>query len=411
MHENCEIAGKLWGGGLIGVGAPGEPRPWQVYSVSAESGEMYGEPFLYFVERGEPRTMTIEELPEAEVFNGDLQKVDVTDTASVLRFCNKYGLPVSAAYPGAARLEWFRRRFDEGVRPYVPIDMLDEVSAARAVMAKPDQMVVMNSPGSLRDSLPQDLVGERPYLLSERAREITLDDRDAVGAVSEAEVCQTMRALQIATVLPMSYQYFSLNGGTSCDLLGYLSERRYLAQSGPAYFLHVDDDIFGGMELGVFERSLSASAYLAEIAIRGEENGLDVRAGYYSAAADALMVAANSALRFLLDASSAYREIDFDWGEGTDKLRAGFFGRLSSALVNREKKHDVLPDLSANGSLGEALIHQFFRIFADPVPWRRCENCGRIFKKYREEKYRKNIRETRFCRRSCNVSFNQRKHG
>jgi len=67
-----------------------------------------------------------------------------------------------------------------------------------------------------------------------------------------------------------------------------------------------------------------------------------------------------------------------------------------------------LPDFSATGSVGEAVICQFFHLWADQTPWRRCENCGRIFKKYREEKFDKNIRETRFCRRSCNVSFNQR---
>ncbi len=65
-------------------------------------------------------------------------------------------------------------------------------------------------------------------------------------------------------------------------------------------------------------------------------------------------------------------------------------------------------DLESVGSLGEAIVYQFAHVYADPTPWRRCENCGRVFKKYREEMFRRNIRETHFCRRSCNVSFNQR---
>lgn len=412
MPENDWIPGTLLPSGIIAAGVPAAPRPWPVYRVSAEGGEYNGTPFLYFVEQGKPEHLSVESLPEAEVFNGDLQKADVTNTASLLEFCNKYGVPASPVYPGAARLEWFRRRFDPGVRMFVPIDITNENRAARALDPRAHHVEMLCSPDSLDRELPWDQLGCRPGLLSERARELALDDHSVVGAVSEAEVAQTVRTLQIATVLPMAYRYFSRSGGTADDLLGYFSERHFLSQTGPDYFLHVDDYIVGGSRLDTFENAMRNNPGLPDEVRAAERMGFNVRAAYDIAVADGLWRATNNALRFLVESDSSYRRCDFEfeWGSPPPKAPAGMLGRFAR-LLSGSSGGGRLPDFSATGSVGEALIYQFLRIYADPAPWRRCENCGRIFKKYREEGFAKNIRQTRFCRRSCNVSFNQKQRG
>jgi hypothetical protein len=409
MNSDGWNPGQLARYGLLEPGQPRELRPWCVYETSVSYGELDGKPFPYFVENGEPKTLGVETLVEAELFNGDLQKVDATNTASLLTFCSKYGLPASPLYPGAARLEWFRRRFDRGIRRFDPIGLADEESAARAINPRPFHTERLDLPESIKRTISDDLLGLRPALLSERARAITLDDRNVVGAISKAEVAQTVRALQVACVLPMAYQYFAETGGTADDLLAYLGEKRFLSQSGPEYFLHVDEDIVRGARLDTFENSMRNNALLPPTVQTAEAEGFNVRAGYDAALSDGLWIGTNKALRFLFESDASYRKSDYqwEWGGAPSNAPTNPFARFSLNRGNGSSWGD-LPDFSATGSVGEAVIHQFFHLWADQTPWRRCENCKRIFKKYREEKFDKNIRETRFCRRSCNVSFNQR---
>jgi len=405
MGSDSWSPGRLAQYGLLEPGQPRELRPWHVYETSVSNGELDGKSFLYFVESGDPKTLGVETLVEAELFNGDLQKVDATNTTDLLTFCNKYGLPASPLYPGAARLEWFRRRFDRRVKKFRPADLADEESAAREIphIFHAGRLDSIDWPSSLYEMIPEDMLGCRPSFLSERARAITLDRRDVAGAISEAEVAQTVRVLQIACVLPMAYQFFASEAGTADDLLSYLGENRFLSQTGPEYFLHVDVAIVRGARLDTFENSMRNNPRLAPAVQAAETEGLNVRAGYDVALSDGLWRATNDALSFLIESDASYRKSDYQWEWGGDSTGEPMnpFARFSSVRGD-------LPDFSATGSVGEAVICQFFHLWADQTPWRRCENCGRIFKKYREEKFDKNIRETRFCRRSCNVSFNQR---
>ena len=390
------IPGSLAG---LTLDAPGShakavARPWEAYKVDAHEGKLGSEYFSYLVETGEPTVLHIEDLPEAELFNGGLQAVDVTEPESVLRFVNKFGLPSSAMYQGTMRLEWFRRRNNSNIRSYVPI-LTDEVNPVTS------HLIDLDSPESLKEELDGHLRGNMPYVLSERAREIEADNPNVVGAVSLAEVVQTIRALQLATVLPAAFSYFSRNGGTGEGLIEYMKTPRYVAQAGPAYFLHVDDPIVGGGRLDTFERCVERSEQLRDQVARARKRGINVEAGFSIALADGLWKCSNRALRFLAESDFSYRSTAFLW-EDDSTFDPNPFARLLG------KARDQLPDFTAHGSIGEAIIEQYLVIFADEKPFRRCENCGRIFKKYREEGFRKNIRETRFCRRSCNVSFNQK---
>lgn len=390
------IPGSLAG---LTLDAPGShakavARPWDVYKVEAHEGKLGSEYFTYLVETGEPSVLHVENLAEAELYNGSLQAVDVTKLENVLSFVNQFGLPSSAMYQGTMRLEWFRRRNEANIRTYVPI-LTDEVNPVNT------HLVNLDSPASLEEEPNDHLRGNMPYVLSERAREIEMDNPNVVGAVSLAEVVQTIRALQLATALPAAFSYFSLSGGTGEDLIDYLKTPRYVAQAGPAYFLHIDDPIVSGGRLDTFERCIERSEQLRDQVARARKRGINVEAGFSIALAEGLWKCANSALRFLAESDFAYRSTAFIWADD-NASDPNPFARLLG------KTRDQLPDFSAHGSIGEAIIEQYLIIFADEKPFRRCENCGRIFKKYREEGYRKNIRETRFCRRSCNVSFNQK---
>ena len=390
------IPGTLAG---LTLDAPGShakavARPWDVYKVEAHEGKLGSEYFTYLVETGEPSVLHVENLVEAELYNGSLQAVDVTKLESVLSFVNQFGIPSSPMYQGTMRLDWYRHRNDVNIRFYAPI-LTDEVNPVDTHLVK------LDSPDSLEAELDDCLKGNMPYILSERAREIEINNPNVVGAISLAEVAQTIRALQLATVLPAAFSYFSLSGGTGEDLIDYLKTPRYVAQAGPAYFLHIDDPIVNGGRLDTFERCVERSEQLRDQVALARKRGINVEAGFSVALAEGLWKCSNRALRFLAESDFSYRSTAFFWQDDYAS-DSNPFARLLG------KYRDQLPDFSAHGSIGEASIEQYLVIFADEKPFRRCENCGRIFKKYREEGFRKNIRETRFCRRSCNVSYNQK---
>lgn len=377
-------------------------RPWETYKVEAHEGKLGGKYFTYMVETGEPSVLRVEELAEAELFNDSLQGVDVTNLESVLNFVNEFGMPVSPMYQGKMRLEWFRHRNVPGMGAYSPIPTADLERAGRMVNPRPLHTVKLDSPESLLAELGDDFKGNMPYVLSERAREIENDDEATVGAVSLAEVVQTIRALQMATALPMAFSYFANNHGTGEDLIDYLQTPRYVAQAGPGYFLHVDSPIVGGARLDTFERCLETNEGLRDEADAARELGFNVESAFSNALATALWKSANKALRWLEESDASYRDNKLLWENEASSSSNPFAAFLGKRVNN------PLPDFSKYGSLGEAIIHQYLIVYADEKPLRRCENCGRIFKKYREEGFKKNIRETRFCRRSCNVSSIQK---
>ena len=123
MSETSFNPGSIAGLRLdVPGGRPKEDvRAWEVYRAELRRGDLGGKHFVYLVETGEPSVLALDDLKEAELFNGSLQTVDATDPASVLGFVNKFGMPVSPMYQGKMRLEWFRSRNDPGIRPYSPI--------------------------------------------------------------------------------------------------------------------------------------------------------------------------------------------------------------------------------------------------------------------------------------------------
>lgn len=369
---------------------------WPVYQLSLRTGDLAGNEFPYYVETGDPAPKTVEALP-SEIYSHELQKVDATDPVKVMSFCQRYGLVTSPAYPGERRLKEFRSRTpgvyngDAHRWPASPADLC---------------MNALNSPDSLAKELFPSLAGRNPVELSERARRLEADDHSIVGAISFAEVSQGIRALQVATVLPVAISYAASSAWSMERLLAYLSNKRFLSQSGPGYFLYSDDPIIRGRMLVTYEdRRVKDPAFRA-MADSASDSGLDPEAIYWSELSQSLYQASSRSLDYLMQAMNVYSAVSNNWTGSPigSSTASNPFSRIAERLHGTSER-----PRAPMGSLASAIIHQFSRTYTDPAPYRTCKNCGRIFKKYREEGYDKNIRETLFCRKSCTSSYNQKK--
>lgn len=384
-----------------------DARPWLRYDFDRLWGTTRdGERFAYYVERGEPTIMRFEHL-ENELFANDLQRVNVNRTDSIVRFCSKYGFPVSSGYDGAQRLAWYRRRFRPSIAGFRPLRSFFEFAFPAGGAVR------ISLCTTAEENVDESLLGINPYLLSEEARRIHLDDRTVVGAISEAEVIQTIRALQVSTsLLPaIGYALEHHDEWGATAVADYLCERAHMAQNGPTFFLVPDsDDLLRHSRLKSYDVLRSENAEFRSKSDAAEQGGLDARAIYTSSLGQALIVASNKCMDYLIYSMASYSdEID---EERLDANRQGIrdIGPWKSAeLKFRRMLSKGDHDDSAFGCLPEAIISQFGLLYDDPAEWRICDNCGRIFKKYREEKPGKVIQKTRFCKRSCANSYSKKK--
>lgn len=382
-------------------------RPWLRYSFDRLWGTTCdGERFAYYVERGEPTIMRFEHL-DNEFFANDLQKVNVNRTDSIVRFCSKYGFPVSSGYDGAQRLAWYRRRFRPSIAGFRPLCSILEFASSAGGAAS------ASLHAAAEENVDESLLGKNPYLLSEEARRIHLNDRSVVGAISEAEVIQTIRALQVSTSLlsAIGYALEHHDDWGATAVADYLCKRAHMAQNGPTFFLVPDsDDLLQHSRLKSYDEFRSENAEFRSRSDAAELGGLDARAIYTSSLGQALVLASNKCMDYLIYSLSSYSdEID---EERLDASRQGVrdIGPWKSAeLKYRRMLSKGDPDDGTFGCLPEAIISQFGLLYDDPAEWRICDNCGRIFKKYREEKPGRVIQKTRFCKRSCANSYSKKK--
>ncbi len=366
-------------------------RPWPVYAMRLSScrGDG-GNEVEYLVGTGAGTTMTVADL-EAEFFNGALQAVDTTNSESILRFASTYGVIPSPALHGADGLANFRRR-NTAAPPARPVEFMDLQVGADACVR------LLNEPSALRGSLPQDWRDGRPRELSEIARAFEWGNRDALEVISLAEMAQSIRALQCATVIPMVYSYFTrFDKSSVLDAIEYLGNGRYFQQAGPDFFSYETGPAASGFKLTTFERLLEDDPRLRDAA---STTPVDAQAAFYASISVEFPAMAQSALDYLHAADRAYRGI----GANQPAIQAPSDDPFEMAYRRSRR----LPPLDNSiGTLGEAIVSQYARVYSSPTPFRRCEYCGKIFKKYKEEKFGKNIRTTRFCKKSCGVLFNQ----
>lgn len=380
-------------------------KPWLRYSFDRLWGTSAdGERFAYYVERGEPTVMQFEHL-ENEFFASSLQKVNVDRTESIVRFCERYGFPVSSGYDGAQRLSLFRSRFKLFNTDFQPFR--NEWDIPTSENARAAGAPLFSSAYSEDD---ETLLGRKPYYLSEEARRIHLNDRSVVGAISEAEVIQTIRALQISTALITAIAYGLENTDTwgADDVADYLCDRSHMAQNGISFFLLSNSDaLLKNTRLKSYDTLILESSEFKSIVQQGENAGFSTRESYTSTLADGLVIASNTAISFLANSLLSYR---FDGTGGTpDEAEGDSGGPLAAWSHARKKTHRRPSSSHSYGCLPEAIISQFGLLYDDPAEWRICDNCGRIFKKYREEKPGRVIQKTRFCKRSCANSYSKKK--
>lgn len=370
----------------------GIPRQAPVYDVDVKTAEYEGKRFFYFIGTKKKGTVNVEYLP-SELFSTVLQKCDTTDIDCLLEFVEEYGFLPSPLYGGASSLIRFRNR--GRLRPYTAEalgwheNQPDNVSLSTA----------LNRPLSLYESLDWEMLGDMPRALTEHARSIEAKNLRVHEVISKAELAQAIRAIQCATAVASLYDYMAQadTGGSAMQMNGLLHDPAQLNQNGAGYFLYYDDPIVKGYKLISFEERLANDSGFAKLV---SETQCDAEAAYNIALADAYRASAQNALDYLSAADRVYRAAN-----GTSKSALPTAGDIFAAKIDALHRRDGSgEDL---GTLGEIVTAQFARCFVSDTPWRRCQYCGRVFKKYREEGFYKNIRETKFCKKSCNVMYIQ----
>ena len=379
-------------------------KPWLRYSFDRLWGTSAdGERFAYYVERGEPTVMQFEHL-ENEFFASSLQKVNVDRTESIVRFCERYGFPVSSGYDGAQRLSLFRSRFKLFKADFQPFR--NEWDIPTSENARAAGAPLFSSAYSEDD---KTLLGRKPYYLSEEPRRIHLNDRSVVGAISEAEAIQTIRALQISTALITAIAYGLENTDTwgADDVADYLCDRSHMAQNGISFFLLSNSDaLLKNTRLKSYDTLILESSEFKSIVQQGENAGFSTRESYTSTLADGLVINQIPRSPSLANSLLSYR---FDGTGGTPDEAEGGSGEPLPLGPMREKRLTVDRRARIPTDAYPKQSSQFGLLYDDPAEWRICDNCGRIFKKYREEKLGKVIQKTRFCKRSCANSYSKKK--
>lgn len=370
----------------------GTPRQVPVYEVGAKTAKYKGHSFTYFVGTKKVKTISVGILP-SELFSTDLQKCDTTDTDSLLEFSGKYGFIPSPLYDGAASLIRFRNR--GRLRPYTKT----ETERYRNQADNAALSLLLNCPASLYESLDWDMRDEAPRTLTEHARMIEAKNPRVHEVISKAELAQAIRAIQCATAMASLYDYMAqaTTGGSAMHMSELLNDSAQLNQHGAEYFLHHDDLIVRGYKLVSFEERLAHDEGFAKLV---SETLCDAEAAYNIALADAYRACAQDALNYLSTADRVYRAAEYVPETALAEIGDILAAKLESIKDGRSGNEEL-------GTFGEIVTAQFTRCFVSKTPWRRCQYCGRVFKKYREEGFHKNIRETKFCKKSCNVMYVQ----
>ena len=372
-------------------------EPWPVYHLERQVGKMEdGTSFFYYIETGTPKSQNPSSL-RAEFFSNELQKVNPTNADSVLKFSEAYGVIPSPRYKGAQRLVWHRRRMYAPV-PYTPSrkGFPTDAKAARA-----DAAVLADIPPSeLAPSLD-------PRHQSERARMLHLNDREVAGAISEAEVIETIRYLQVSTALATAVASAVESGNVPADAVArYLLDRSHLSQHGQFPFLTPHNRPMLGSRAVPYSIRYEDDEFRTMADAASSSQGIDATRVYAMALAEFLALAANRCHEFLEASLLEYREPMLP----LDELASFSDNYIANEELLRASPEAQLNALIASeGNLGQAIIAQYSAIFNDPTPWRVCENCGKIFKKYHEERPGPVIQKTRFCKRSCANLFSRRR--
>lgn len=241
-----------------------------------------------------------------------------------------------------------------------------------------------------------------PGVLSELVRDKERNNKEVRGAVSALEVAQTARLVQTATATCTAFQGVAERGaaGNIENAYSYVCNKRFLPAQGVRYFLD------GREYLASFDAEYETSQKLRDSysEFRAMGNSDDyIRRLYASMQVDAFREAAVEAYTFL-NRSHLVCRLPLTLPELLDSSLSALLKRYS-----RKNEADLLEAVGEYGSLTEAVVQQYLSLLAAPSPWQQCENCGRLFKRPKGAKPGKKLRTTRFCSRSCNVSFNQKK--
>ena len=380
-------------------------RPWIRYDVEVRSIRYGFREEPCFVELGDPFVMEVDKLG-AELYNDALAKTDSTDVDSVYSFVSEFGIPTSPLYDGHQRLMLFRYRDSKGAPSYKPASEMAELDRSSDYRYA-DLVASFGIPDAYERGLGAKGNASSvlvPGLVSEMARSEELSNHSTRGAVSFLEVSQTIRLLQTSMPLVAAYQALSESGDPG-DIEGvyrYVHDRRFVPERGNRYFLREVDDN------RPFDDQCAQDKGFAAAAERFRSEGGNPKAAWQFSEIQAVRNAAKNALTFLTNAYEVSKAPVEPSAESVHGLMRHFDFEFFANLSERSRSA-TMQELNGYGSLTEAIIWQYLSLLYAKTPWQKCENCGRYFKRAKGADPRRSLRKTRFCSRSCNVSFNEKK--
>lgn len=301
---------------------------------------------------------------DAEFFNHELQKVNTGNIGSMQRFCEKFGFPFSVFYNSQERFVACRNSSSRN--PYTKQFGID-LHGANGLYAIDNECQswtreYLESKGIQIDIGGQDYYGT--FLQgSEYARQLNWEKpRKAKrgGIIGVDEVALSLRLLQNALLLLVSSACYN----TAPEAIEYLF-------NSSAKQMHQSDK-------SMVEPGSHAPLLLTD------RMGAPLR-----------IYTPNSPER----ASTTMDPFTID-----QQCNSAF-----QYAVERAKKFtDSLPRTQAGTNYGSSLIAtimlQFDRTMTSPIPWRKCDCCGRMFKQqheYREGSQR--FRQASYCKQACRI--------
>lgn len=375
------------------------PRPWMKYpEVEMRETVINGEPVTYFVGMGNPECG--QHITQIEFFNSNkFQGINSRDPLSVLECCREYGafsLPLAFSSQLQA---WFESRSKHSFNS-IRADFDGGYSDGFAIMNSAIKQCLPSADWPFRSKDPLDACR-----LTKAVQNLERHDAKVSMAISYEEAAMTIGLLQRGTVLVASYEG-SISGNNASgdcayanDVVLYLENARLCNQTAPPFFHIAHQSSYDGTPIMLSYQSRSAADPHFKKAAESFGEGAEAQYEYF--------------LGFDIR-NNAQLAYDF-LKKALDNYQSPLLWRNQekpSKFINRFQPDDnekqIESALLRIGGPAEYIVEQFLKVTEDSASWRECANCGRIFKINQESKPKKKIRETRFCCRSCNVSYNQK---
>jgi hypothetical protein len=312
-------------------------QPAQLFSMSEKQlgvGHLTKHSYSFIVQNASLAQVAASDIIP-EFFSRQLQEVDVTDSFSILEFCNSYGIPLSPFYNSASRFAQSaaysttskRMDFDRDDRENIaPCEQADS-AAAKVFLHDALRPRVFHT--------TQLSIAAQFYVQQRKTLKAGKDNKGFIhaGIVSLDEVADTIRLLQNATVLVSAVDCLD----DPMEVLAYVNSVKHRKLGGESYFL----DDFTALRHSKVDKAVmigrqAQAAYDFLSLCRRWTEGQEYMNPTYLIASAFFSVFEDPALWHVCENTSCERIFKFH--EGTnDKTRASRFCRLNCAKIQSRR--------------------------------------------------------------------------